>query len=677
MRFSLYKKILVLFGGTLVLVAVAVLTFSGRNVERTVFDAELRGAENIMRLVNVNLYGQFKSYLSWKVDMVSSRKRLLREESAILLSGIDHLSSGRSPREARALVLDWIGRAVDSPDKLVFVYDRGGRLLAVSGAGGNGNFLGVLHDFKGREVAPAMHQEAKRYGGGFSTFSLPGPDGRTLRYLGRFSLVPRWDWVLAVCDNLEGMVAEVARRQEGILQGLRETMPSITVADSGPVFLFDGQGTMLVPPERGLRDMLGLPGADQGELLRTMMTAATRKTDNPDQGPAVADFGEESKAAVFVAHFKPLDWYVAAAAPKAELRAPAVKLMGHLSWVMAVALGLGLLLAVALTRRIVRPLASLTGHVKDLPERDWTGEAEDLSELEVLARSHRDEVGALAEAFLYMDGALRKSIIDLMATEAEKSRIESELGVAREIQMGLLPKIFPPFPERDEVDLYAVLEPAREVGGDLYDFFFVDQDTLCIVVGDVSDKGVPAALFMTIAKTLVKNEALAGRPPEEILLRANDDLSRDNPNAMFVTIFVGLLDVRTGHLAFASGGHNPPLVLPAEGEPEFLREISGPMVGAMPGMSFVGREARLAPGDMLLVYTDGITEAMDVSKTMLTEDGLLAVARELRHAPAKDAVQGVVRATHEHAGEAPQSDDITLLAVRLRAAEGASGTGGA
>lgn len=669
MRISLYKKILALFGGTLILVAAAVLFFSGRNVDRTVFDTELKGAENIMRLVNLNLEGQFKSYLTWKVEIVASYKQSLEEQSSIIRSGVERIAAGRKDKAARAVVLDWLTQVAAKPGRLVFAYNGTGALLAVGGDTYTGGSLDGLHDFKGREVAAAMRQEADRYGGGYSTFIWPDKSGSEERYLGYFAPLERFGWTLAVCENLSNMAQQVKQRQEEIIKGLGETMPDITVADSGPLFLFDSKGTMLVDPPQSLQQTVGLPEADRGELLERLVMAATKHNSESGHGPAIEEFGQTSNSVVFVSHFRPLDWYVAAAAPRSELRAPAVTLMERLSLVMAVALAVGLLIAVAVSRHIVGPLRSLTSHVEDLPERDWTSvnaDKDELAVLQKLAGRHRDEVGALAEAFLYMDKELRRSIMELMDTVAEKNRIESELGVAREIQMGLLPKIFPPFPECEDVDLYAVLEPAREVGGDLYDFFFVDDKTLCVVVGDVSDKGVPAALFMTIAKTLVKNEALAGREPEEILLHANDDLSRDNPNAMFVTIFVGLLDVTTGELRFASGGHNPPLVLPASGaDPYFLREVSGPMVGAMPGMDFDGLRAKLEKGDMLVVYTDGITEAMNMERKMFDEDGLFAVAESLRDGSAKEVSMGIVAATHEHAGEAPQSDDITILTVRL------------
>lgn len=665
MRFSLYKKLAILFGGTLVLVAAAVLFFAGRDVRRTVFDSELKGAENIMRLVNLNLEGRFKSYLMWKVAMVSSRKQQLEQESLILLSGLDRILDGKKSKRANRSALLWLTGVSRNPERLIFVLSKEGELLGVNKPDYADADLKQMRDFKGRAVMAAMRDESIRYGSSFTTFRWgPASSEASGRYLALFSYYPRRDWVIGVCESLDGMANEVKRRQQEILQGLRETMPDVQVARTGPVFLFNARGDMLVRPTRPLGELTAVP--DIPAFLQDMANKASVATDEGHVDSLLVDPGEDSPSHLFVSHFRPMDWFVAAVAPKAELWAPAKTLVERLSLVMVCALVFGMILALTMARRIVQPLKVLTAHLKDVPERDWKAEnAEEVEELGKLAKSRGDEVGALADAFVYMDSELRRNIRELIKTEAEKHRIESELGVARDIQMGLLPKIFPAFPERDEMDLYAMLEPAREVGGDLYDFFFVNDNTLCVVVGDVSDKGVPAALFMTIAKTLIKNEALFGRPPEEILRRVNDDLGRDNPNAMFVTTFVGLLDVTTGDLAFASGGHNPPLIIPESGEITFLREVSGPMVGAMAGMDFTGLSAKLNPGDLLLVYTDGVTEAMNNEKVMLEEDGLLEVATALRAENAEGMVSGVVRAVHKHADGAPQSDDITVLGVRL------------
>jgi sigma-B regulation protein RsbU (phosphoserine phosphatase) len=208
-----------------------------------------------------------------------------------------------------------------------------------------------------------------------------------------------------------------------------------------------------------------------------------------------------------------------------------------------------LVVIVLISGSITRPLRALAGAAKDIA----TGNLD----IELPTIKSRDEVGKLADSFNYMKSSLKEYIKELTETTAAKERIESELKIAHDIQMGILHKIFPPFPDRPELDIYATLEPAKEVGGDLYDFFFMDDDHLCFTVGDVSGKGVPASLFMAITMTLIKTKATKGLSPDKVLSRVNEDLSMDNPSMMFVTVFLGILNIRTGELEYSNGGHNP------------------------------------------------------------------------------------------------------------------------
>lgn len=249
------------------------------------------------------------------------------------------------------------------------------------------------------------------------------------------------------------------------------------------------------------------------------------------------------------------------------------------------------------------------------------------------------------------------------ATEAEKQVMQGELAAAHEIQMSILPKIFPAFPERKEFDLHAILEPAREVGGDLYDFYPIDENRLFFVIGDVSGKGVPASLFMAITMTLFKVNAEGGASPAEVMTRVNDQLSRDNEAAMFVTTVCGILDVPSGELALANGGHNPPLILGADG----LRTVAGApsmVVGAMEGIPYPLLTETLKPGEVLVLFTDGVTEAMNGADDAYGDDRLAAELLKVVNRPAADITRAVLDDIRRFTGDTPQSDDITLLALR-------------
>jgi sigma-B regulation protein RsbU (phosphoserine phosphatase) len=249
--------------------------------------------------------------------------------------------------------------------------------------------------------------------------------------------------------------------------------------------------------------------------------------------------------------------------------------------------------------------------------------------------------------------------------ESQKERMEKELNVGREIQMNMIPLVFPPFPDHKEFSIYATLHPAREVGGDFYDFFFVDENRLCFCIGDVSGKGVPAALFMAVTKTLIKSRATDDLSTASILTHVNDELCRDNKAFMFVTIFIGILDIRTGNLIYTNAGHNPPYIKQKAGSIMRLDQRHGPVVGAMPDLVYKEEKTRLSKDDMLFMYTDGITEAKDPMKKLFSEKKLAELLTSGDYESAEEAVQETISEVKKFEGAADQADDITVLAVQF------------
>ncbi len=249
-------------------------------------------------------------------------------------------------------------------------------------------------------------------------------------------------------------------------------------------------------------------------------------------------------------------------------------------------------------------------------------------------------------------------------TQKTKELIEGELTVAREIQMSIVPKIFPAFPERPEFDLFAILEPAKEVGGDLYDFFLLDDDHLCFTVGDVSGKGVPASLFMAVTKTLLKAKADIKLGPEEILYQVNNDLCEDNDSGMFVTGFLGILTISNGNVVFSNGGHNIPYLLRKNGELEVLPKIPGMALGVVEDYPYVCAGVQLREGDSLVMFTDGITEAMNPAGELFSEERLEDALRSFGGGNAIDEVNHILQTTRQFVNGAGQSDDITILVIQ-------------
>jgi sigma-B regulation protein RsbU (phosphoserine phosphatase) len=276
-----------------------------------------------------------------------------------------------------------------------------------------------------------------------------------------------------------------------------------------------------------------------------------------------------------------------------------------------------------------------------------------------------DEIEELAGSFNKMTTDLQNYIRNLTETTAAKERIQGELKVATDIQASLLPRIFPPFPDRPEFDIYAIMDPAKEVGGDFYDFFFIDDRHLFFVIGDVSDKGVPAALFMMVSKTLLKTEALRKGSPAEILAGVNNLLYPDNETMMFVTIFCAILDTETGELAYSSAGHNPPLYCPDGAAPQFMTVPPGLVAGAMADSTYSNRIMQLRPNDIILLYTDGVTEAMNSAAMLYGEERLVSAAYLRKTDCVHDFIASLREDVLRYTDGAKQSDDITMLALRF------------
>ena len=265
--------------------------------------------------------------------------------------------------------------------------------------------------------------------------------------------------------------------------------------------------------------------------------------------------------------------------------------------------------------------------------------------------------------------ALKQSMDELQRVYAlikrQKDRMEEELNVGHNIQMSMLPLVFPPFPDRNEFSINALLKPAREVGGDFYDFFFINKDEICLVIGDVSGKGVPAALFMAVTRTMIKSSASGDRSPASIVTRVNEELSADNPQSMFVTLFLGIANVKTGEFRFTNAGHNPPYIINENSELVCLDNRDGPIIGAIGGIAYKENRLSFSKDDCLLIFTDGVTEAMNAAGDLYSEHRLENLLRKKPSLATDQLVSGVLTAVEEFAAEAEQADDITLLAFSL------------
>ena len=311
------------------------------------------------------------------------------------------------------------------------------------------------------------------------------------------------------------------------------------------------------------------------------------------------------------------------------------------------------------SRRLIGPLHELSDGVREISSGNFD------KKLEIKTG---DEIEELANSFNTMTGELKTYMANLTSVTAERERIATELNVATEIQNGLLPK---DFPARADCELFATMTPAKEVGGDFYDFYFLDETHLAITVADVSGKGIPAALFMVISKTILNNFAISKHNSEglaEVVAAANDKLCANNDATMFVTAFIGVLDLETGEFTFVNAGHNPPVIYhAAENHCDFLNVKKNFVMGPMDGMPFAEQKISLAKGDLIFIYTDGVTEALNVADEEYLPDRLIKFMNETDcRADLQTLLKNIRSDVAEHVGEAAQSDDITMFALRFK-----------
>ena len=332
----------------------------------------------------------------------------------------------------------------------------------------------------------------------------------------------------------------------------------------------------------------------------------------------------------------------------------------HIVWgIIAVGLLLMLFFFIRIITRELRPLGQLAKETETIASGQFDTQIPDFHRI--------DEIGQLSHSFAGMQQSLVRYIEELKDTTAQKASIESELNIARSIQMSMLPKTFPPFPDCDEISIYGQLTPAKAVGGDLYDFYVRDQK-MFYCIGDVSGKGIPASLVMAVMRALFRTISSHEDQPERIVSHLNDTIAEDNELGMFVTLFVGTIDLKTGHMTYCNAGHNPPLLILTGGSHTDLLPVdSNVPAGIMRGWTFSQQEITIDSGATIFLYTDGLTEAEDINHGQFGDDRLLDMARSIcvsGNYSTHTLVEQMVDAVHDFVGEAEQSDDLTMMAIQ-------------
>jgi sigma-B regulation protein RsbU (phosphoserine phosphatase) len=679
---SLRNKIFILVVAALAGLALTVMVATRQTVTQGVLKRERHAIKNVMELVKQEAETRWGNLIDHKVATVRHARTELMQTGALITTTLEYFESfaqkgAMSEDRARQLASNWINSLQLEGKRIAFIFNTEEKIIASGEKAMVGTTLSMLRDFKGRPLAASVLRDSRNSGDAFALYRSPGmgpahlreahsprgtePVAATLgevsdiRY-GYFAYFRPWNWVIAVTDSADHVLNQFQKERAQMERSVRETLAPLTLADSGFVYIVSDDGRTIVPPPPSRANVLEAQTPD-GRKLKDALQA---QPVSPRLKVRVR--ARREMWLIDSVYFSPLRWTIVAAVPEADLNAPARRLVQDQALIFGTMLFIALCCAWAVAARIVRPLETLAAYARTIPEQSFEVDNDIPPHVAALSHRRRDEVGRLADAFAYMSRRLQDNVRRLMLETTARERFESELNIARAIQLGLLPVPLSASAQ-ERVDLHAVMRPAKEVGGDLYDYFAMSDGKLCVVIGDVSDKGVPAALFMAITRTLIRATSEDEVNPAVIVQRVNNRLAENNPNLMFVTLLLGVLDMGTGEFCWVNAGHIPPLIINESGSVRTLHGHSGPACGVQSEICYTTHVTRLARGEVLVAYSDGITECANEAGEQYG-DAKLYVTLSGSPGSAASISQRLLQDLDSFSSAAAQADDITLLVVR-------------
>ncbi|NDY70807.1 serine/threonine protein phosphatase [Desulfobacter hydrogenophilus] len=638
--------------------------FTHRDVGNAMLKTQQNSALNILRSLDLIIEGDYHNLLKEKRSLTILKRSQLKDTARLIASVFESFVAKDKSPETSGLehALSWLETApFDNVN--YYIIDAQSNVTASSNA--QVTTLKSLNDVKHRNIAKVMQFDNLTQRGDFAAFN-PEQNDENASVLAYFKPFTPWSLTIGVSVDISRLQALAEKQKAQIISSLTDYTQGLKIADSGFVYIFDTSGTSLVPD-------LG----SRSQAMSTLINQLTGNLINDDiRQNASAEFSHfrylpdmpDKNAREMIAYcyyFKPFKWYISVIIPLQEIKLPAQRLVIQQSLIIVMMFMAGIVAIILVISRIATPLQRLSSYARKIPKLDFTKPMGKSTPVDDLPKKYKDEVGDLAASFILMRHELSRNIQDLINSTAARQRFESELEIAREIQLGMVPKTFPKLLEFDHLDLYATLQPAKEVGGDLYDFFQLDDDHVVFTLGDVSDKGVPAALFMVVTRTLIRVFSGKDVSPARIMTSINNVLSSDNPRSMFVTLIIGILNIRTGQVIYANGGHNPPIIITQDGA-RFIENKKEPIVGAMPGIIYSDSALPLSNGQGLMLYTDGVNEAMNKDGEQFSNQRMIDEVSKDRDLPSETIVHNLLDRIRKHAGSAPQSDDIAMLMIRFQ-----------
>ncbi|MCR4666701.1 MAG: SpoIIE family protein phosphatase [Desulfovibrio sp.] len=660
---TLRTKLSLSVGLSVALSIVLTLFLTWQRVSRFILSSEESHFDSIAQTVEDNLLSSYQEYLAAKVRVVLSTKRKMRARTRDARKDLLALekeippSSDRNRLSRSLLTNHAYERLLITDEQFIISLTTVGEVRALG-------FPPLKVDAKTPNVKQQTLTDMLAnlsHEGDFALWpTRSGSDEPVLLFFLPVDDRARTSGVLMDSDRIfvSGLrlgslfqEAEILRRNR--LDAAKNNFESVKFYENGLLMLRDEQGDVLI--KRG----------DESGYLKGRLDSLYEEAKRHRHAVASVET-EDGEYLCHVAWVHAYRWFFVMAAPMEVLRAPSSALVSHLLLAGLVILVVAALFTAFMVMHALRPLRKLRDCTSELASLDPSSSSS-LDAMETMLPQQldlvrRDELGDLARSFASMSQELTKNIRASMEAMTVQKRMEGELNAAKDIQMGILPNLndAPPEPGFSVANF---LEPAREVGGDLYDSFTLHDGRKAIVMGDVSGKGVPAALFMTMSVTLVRYTLRSGLDPAEALTRVNALLEEHNPGNMFVTLFLALYSPETGELLYANGGHCLPYVMDAEGHLRQLEHLSGPLVGAMPDVEYLPFKDTLSPGDTCFLYTDGLTEAMNSEKELYGEERLAACLVAHSKAAPRELQNAVFADICAFRGDEPPSDDITMLTV--------------
>lgn len=438
------------------------------------------------------------------------------------------------------------------------------------------------------------------------------------------------------------------------LNWLTEIVNSVKIFETGYAFLISRNGVFVTHPNQSfiMNETIFTLSKEENipelrEIGRSMIKGESNLTS--------IDYNDHGKVWMYHTQLPSTKWSLGVVYPHNEMYASLHKLNILILLLSLAGLALLVFFTVGIINRLISPLTKFSKSARIIAEGNFNSE---LPHIE-----NNIEMKELHDSFEFMQRELANYIVNLKETTSAKEKIESELRIAKEIQMGMIPHIFPPFPDMTEIDLFASLESAKEVGGDLYDFFIVDKDRLCFAIGDVSGKGIPASLFMAVTRTLLRSVADKNKSTAEIVSSINKTLAFNNESNMFVTFFLGILNVNTGELKYCNAGHNPPVLIKNKQDADYFKITKAIPVGLFEDFAYVEESFFIEANDQIFLYTDGLTEAEDVNNKLFGDDELLEVLRKNADATPQLLIKETIKEVSRHVNGHIQSDDLTMMSI--------------